>query len=66
MCIRDSNGASVTTTIDSGMCWQAQQLIDKQRADMSLEWGFTVVMEVKTGKILCLADTCLLYTSRCV
>lgn len=52
-----TNGASVTTTIDSGMCWQAQQLIDKQRADMSLEWGFTVVMEVKTGKILCLADT---------
>lgn len=51
------NGTTVTTTLDSGMCWQAQQLIDKRRADANLEWGFAVVMEVKTGKLLCLADT---------
>lgn len=51
------NGSNVTTTIDSGMCWQAQQLIDKRRADANLEWGFSVVMEVKTGKLLCLATT---------
>lgn len=51
------NGSTVTTTLDSGLCWQAQQLIDKRQSDYSLEWGFTVVMEVKTGKLLCLATT---------
>lgn len=51
------NGSSITTTIDSGMCWQAQQLIDQRRSDKSLEWGFSVIMEVKTGKLLCLATT---------
>lgn len=51
------NGSTITTTIDSGLCWQTQQLIDKTRADRNLEWGFAVVMEVKTGKLLCLADT---------
>jgi len=51
------NGSTVTTTIDSGLCWQAQQLIDERQSDLSLEWGFTVVMEVKTGRLLCLATT---------
>lgn len=51
------HGTSITTTIDSGMCWQTQQLIDRQRSDRSLAWGFSVVLEVKTGKLLCLATT---------
>lgn len=51
------NGSSITTTIDSAMCWQAQQIIDKRRSDRNLEWGFSIVMEVKTGKLLCLAST---------
>lgn len=51
------NGTNITTTIDSSLCWATQQLLDKGRAEKGLEWGFTVVMEVKTGKVLCLANS---------
>lgn len=51
------DGSTVTTTLDSALCWDTQQLIDRQRAARSLDWGFTVIMEVKTGKILCLANS---------
>ena len=52
-----TNGTSITTTIDSGLCWSAQQLMDAKRAEINAEWGFALVMEIKTGKILCLANT---------
>ncbi len=51
------NGSSITTTLDSALCWSAQQLLDQKRTEQNLDWGFTVVMEVKTGKLLCLANT---------
>ncbi len=51
------DGTSITTTLDSALCWQTQQLLDAQREKMQQTWGFTVVMEVKTGKVLCLANS---------
>lgn len=51
------NGTSITTTLDSALCWQTQTLLDAQQEAMKQTWGFTVVMEVKTGKVLCLANS---------
>lgn len=51
------DGTSIQTTLDSGLCWNAQQLIDAQQKKMNAEWAVTVVMEVKTGKLLCLANS---------
>lgn len=51
------NGTNLTTTLDSTMCWNAQRLMDARRSEIKAEWGFTVIMEVKTGKVLCLANT---------
>ena len=51
------NGSSVTTTIDAPLCYQTQQLVDKRREEMKQDWAFAVVLEIKTGKVLCLANT---------
>lgn len=51
------NGSTVTTTIDAPLCYQTQQLVDQRRQEMKQDWAFAVVMEVKTGNVLCLANT---------
>lgn len=51
------DGTTITTTLDSALCWQTQQLLDAQREKMKQTWGFTVVLEVKTGRVLCLANS---------
>jgi len=51
------DGTTITTTLDSALCWQTQQLLDAQREKMKQTWGFTVILEVKTGKVLCLANS---------
>jgi cell division protein FtsI (penicillin-binding protein 3) len=51
------DGSSVKLTIDSDLQWYAQQEIASATARLNGDWGNVIVMDVKTGKILAMADS---------
>lgn len=51
------NGQSVKLTIDSDIQWVAQEAVMAKRKQYNAEWVNAVVMDVKTGKLLALADS---------
>jgi len=50
------NGSSIKLTIDADLQWYAQQVLAKQVDATGAKWGTVVVQEVKTGKLLAVAD----------
>jgi cell division protein FtsI (penicillin-binding protein 3) len=50
-------GCDVTLTIDSALQWEAQQAIQDEVGKVKARAGMVVVIDVKTGAILALADT---------
>ncbi|GGH56450.1 peptidoglycan D,D-transpeptidase FtsI family protein [Rothia aerolata] len=51
------NGKNVRLTIDQDIQYFAQQVIKKRVEDTEAQWGTVVVMKVKDGSILALADS---------
>lgn len=51
------NGKTVKLTINSDLQYFTQQAVQTQAQKYSAEWGIAVVMDVKTGNILAMADT---------
>jgi cell division protein FtsI (penicillin-binding protein 3) len=50
------NGGRLQLTIDSDVQWYAQQRLAQQVKDQRGSWGIAVVLEVKTGKLVSVAD----------
>lgn len=50
------NGGTVTLTIDRDLQWQAQQVINEQTRKVAAEYGYLVIMDVKTGELLAVAE----------
>lgn len=50
------NGRSVRLTIDRDLQWYAQQAIADKVAESGGEWGSVIVMDVRTGDVLALAE----------
>lgn len=50
-------GSTVALTIRRDLQWIAQDAINSQVTDSGAEWGVVVVIDVKTGEILALADS---------
>jgi cell division protein FtsI (penicillin-binding protein 3) len=50
------NGRDVVLTIDSGLQYQAQQVLASEVERLNAEWAAAVVIEVKTGKIILAAE----------
>ncbi|WP_253259703.1 peptidoglycan D,D-transpeptidase FtsI family protein [Subtercola boreus] len=50
------DGSTVVTTIDSDLQYYAQQVLAQQVTSTGAEWGSVVVTEVKTGKLLTVAQ----------
>jgi len=50
------NGGTLKLTIDSDLQWYVQQSLAKQVQSQHGSWGIAVVMEVKTGKLVAVAD----------
>ncbi|MBP1325547.1 cell division protein FtsI (penicillin-binding protein 3) [Leucobacter exalbidus] len=50
------NGGTVELTIDRDLQWEAQQSINAQVQKVAAEWGFLVVMDVKTGELVAVAE----------
>ena len=50
------DGGDVVTTIDSDLQWFVQQALAKQAQATGAAWGTVVVQEVKTGKLVAVAD----------
>ncbi|MGO4692337.1 peptidoglycan D,D-transpeptidase FtsI family protein [Glaciibacter sp. 2TAF33] len=51
-----SDGGDVLSTIDSDLQWYAQQTLAAQAQSTGAAWGTAVVQEVKTGKLVAVAD----------
>jgi cell division protein FtsI (penicillin-binding protein 3) len=49
-------GGKLVLTIDSDLQWYAQQLVAKHVREQQGSWGLAVVLEVKTGKLVTVAD----------
>lgn len=50
------DGGDAVTTIDTDMQWYAQQVLAEQALATGAAWGTVVVQEVKTGKLIAVAD----------
>ncbi|WEO79035.1 penicillin-binding protein 2 [Cryobacterium sp. SO2] len=50
------DGSDVITTIDSDLNWFVQQALAEQAQATGAAWGTVVVQEVKTGKLIAVAD----------
>ncbi|WP_229715342.1 peptidoglycan D,D-transpeptidase FtsI family protein [Subtercola lobariae] len=50
------NGGTVQTTIDSDLQYYSQQILAQQVTSTGAQWGSVVVEEVKTGKLLAVAQ----------
>ncbi len=51
------NGKDIKLTINSDLQYFAQQSIQSQRDKLGAEWGVIIVMDIKTGNIITMADT---------
>jgi cell division protein FtsI (penicillin-binding protein 3) len=54
--VEAEDGGKLTLTIDSDLQWFVQQTLAKQVDKFSAAWGIAVVQEVKTGKLVAVAD----------
>ena len=54
--VRAKDGGDVVTTIDSDLQWFVQQVLAEQAVATGAAWGNVVVQEVKTGKLVAVAD----------
>lgn len=52
-----TSGESVRLTIDSDIAWKAQSLLDAQVKATGADSGTVVVLDVRTGELLALADS---------
>lgn len=50
------HGHDVILTIDSGLQYQAQQVLAREVSRLNAEWAAAVVLDVKTGKIVLAAE----------
>lgn len=50
------NGGTLQLTIDSDLQWYVQQVLARQAQATGAAWGTVVVQEVKTGKLVAVAD----------
>ena len=50
------DGSDVVTTIDSDLQWFVQQALAEQAQSTGAAWGNAIVQDVKTGKLLAVAD----------
>ena len=50
------NGSTLKLTIHSDLQWFAQQALAATASSQNAKWGMTVVMEVKTGRLVVVAD----------
>ena len=53
---RAKDGGTLQLTIDSDLQWYVQQVLAKQAQATGAAWGTVVVQEVKTGKLVAVAD----------
>lgn len=51
------NGGTVRLTIDRDVQWLVEKALNERIGEVGAEWGVAVVQDVKTGKILAVADT---------
>jgi cell division protein FtsI (penicillin-binding protein 3) len=54
---RPQDGKDVKLTLNSDLQYFAQQAIQSQSDKLGAEWGVIIVMDVKTGNIIAMADT---------
>jgi len=54
--VQAQDGFGIKLTIDSDLQWFTQQVLAKQVDATGAKWGTVVVQEVKTGKLLAVAD----------
>jgi cell division protein FtsI (penicillin-binding protein 3) len=50
------DGGDIVTTIDSDLQWFVQDTLAEQAQKTGAEWGNVIVQEVKTGKLVAVAD----------
>lgn len=50
------NGGTLELTLDLDLQWQAQQLVDEYSKRLGTEWSYAVLMDVKTGELLAVAE----------
>lgn len=50
------NGGTVELTIDRDLQWEAQQSINAQVQEVAAAWGLLVIMNVKTGELVAVAE----------
>lgn len=53
---RARQGGSVRLTIDTDLQWYAQQVLAARAKEVGARWGSVVVEEVRTGRLLAVAD----------
>ncbi|MET3921874.1 penicillin-binding protein 2 [Arthrobacter sp. UYEF20] len=51
------NGKDIKLTLNSDLQYFAQQAIQSQQDKFGAEWGIIIVMDIKTGNIVTMADT---------
>ena len=51
------DGADVQLSVDSDVQYFAQQAVSERTEELNAEWGTAVVMDIKTGKVLAMADS---------
>ncbi|WP_431813038.1 peptidoglycan D,D-transpeptidase FtsI family protein [Kocuria sp. cx-455] len=51
------DGADVQLSVDSDVQYFAQQAVSERAKELNAEWGSAVVMDIKTGKVLAMADS---------
>lgn len=54
--VDSKNGGTLKLTIDSDLQWYTQQVLANRVDQFGALWGIAVVQEVKTGKLLAVAD----------
>ncbi|WP_053385764.1 peptidoglycan D,D-transpeptidase FtsI family protein [Leucobacter japonicus] len=50
------DGGTVELTLDRDLQWEAQQAINQQVQNVAAEWGLLVIMNVKTGELVAVAE----------
>ncbi|QIK64437.1 penicillin-binding protein 2 [Leucobacter viscericola] len=50
------DGGTVKLTLDRDLQWQAQQIINEQTQKVNAEYGYLVIMNVKTGELVAVAE----------
>lgn len=54
--VESKNGGTLKLTLDSDLQWYTQQVLASRVDQFGAKWGIAVVQEVKTGKLLAVAD----------